>query len=108
MSTRPPVWEAYFQAFGHTTRSKSVLQWLKQGLLVQWVPVNGESQVAHPRFERRLQLVKELLGPTVGPEAVVAKLQGSRHRDSARHGHHHAAMLLQSARSVMTTVITVS
>ena len=58
----------YFDKYGWSNKAKMVFAWLQQGLNVQWVPVDHPAQVVHPRYSRRLQLVRELLAQTVEPE----------------------------------------
>lgn len=77
ISMRIDTWQMYFETFGWTAKSKAVLHWLEHGLNVNWVPVQATCQQRHPRFAKRLELVKALLTKTVGESHVASKLSGA-------------------------------
>lgn len=62
------AWRAYFHwdrgGQELTREQKVVLTWLEEGVKVDWVPVEHPAQREHPRFGKRLQLVKELIEKT--------------------------------------------
>ena len=76
ISTRLPVWQIYFDKYGWTSKAKMVCSWLKDGFNVQWVPIHHPSQLKHPRFQKRLKLVQDLLIKTVGPDRAMLALAG--------------------------------
>lgn len=77
ISTRIDSWQLYFQQFGMTAKARQILQWLEHGLDISWVPVDSLSQQKHPRYAKKVELVRALLTKTVGAEQVASKLQGS-------------------------------
>jgi len=74
-STRLDAWQHYFLHFGMTAKAKQILQWLQQGLDIRWVACDAASQQKHPRYNKKIQLVKKLLHHTVGPQGVEAAMQ---------------------------------
>ena len=70
------VWQYYFQHFGMTAKAQQIVQWLQHGLDVHWVPYDAAIQQKHPRFRKKVQLVRELLHHTVGTQGVEPALQG--------------------------------
>ena len=77
-STRLDVWQHYFQHFGMTAKAKHILQWLQHGLDIQWVAFDAVSQQKHPRYKKKVHLVRELLHHTVGPPGVEPALHGTQ------------------------------
>ena len=77
MSTRLEVWQCYFQHFGMIAKAKQILQWLRHGLDIHWVPHDASSQQTHPKYRKKVQLVRELLQKTVGAQGVEPALHGS-------------------------------
>ena len=77
ISTRLAVWQCYFKHFGLTAKAKQILQWLQHGLDIHWVPYDAASQHKHPKYHKRLQLIRELLRKTVGAHRVEAALHGN-------------------------------
>ena len=59
-----------------TAKAKQILQWLKHGLDIHWVPYDGFSQRTHPRYRSKVQLVKDLLLKTIGAQGVEPALHG--------------------------------
>ncbi len=72
-----PAWKQIFHYFGHTARSKLVLSWIEHGIQLDLVAVHAKSQLQHPRFVARLQLVGKLLTKTVGKSNVANTLLGN-------------------------------
>lgn len=69
-STRLEVWQYYFQHFGMTAKAKQVVQWLQHGLDMHWVPYDAASQQKHPKYHKKVQLVRKLLHHTLGAQGV--------------------------------------
>ena len=61
ISSRIDSWRLYFRHFGLTTKTQQIYQWLEYGLDISWVPVDAPSQWLHPRYGRRLALVRHCL-----------------------------------------------
>ena len=78
ISTRLEVWQYYIQRFGTTAKAQQILQWLQHGLNVHWVSCDAAIQQKHPRYRKKVQLVRELLHHTsaVGSQGVEPALQG--------------------------------
>ena len=76
ISSRIDSWRLYFQQFGLITKAQQILQWLEYGLDISWVPVDAPTQQLHPRYAKRLELVKALLAKSLGAEQ--SKLQGNQ------------------------------
>lgn len=76
ISTRIHVWQLYFRTFGKTAKSIKILSWLHHGLDINWVPYDAPCQQSHPRYKKKVQLIKQLLKETVGDQHVAKKLQG--------------------------------
>lgn len=72
------AWKQFFHCFGHTAKSKQVLSWIEQGIQLDFVAVHAPSQLQHPRFGARLQLVQQLLIKTVGKKHVDKLLLGNK------------------------------
>lgn len=70
LRTHLPAWQQFFVIFGHTSKTDSVLDWIKNGVSLRFVHPRAAEQTAHPRFGKRIQLVAELLAKTVGAEHV--------------------------------------
>ena len=77
ISTRVEVWQCYFEHFGMTAKAQQILQWLQHGIDIHWVPHDAVCQQKHPKYRKRLQLVRELLHKTVGADGVEPALQGN-------------------------------
>ena len=77
ISTRFEVWQLYFQHFGMTSKAKRILQWLQHGLGICWVPHDASSQQKHPRYNKKVQLVRKLLHKTFGAQGVDSALHGA-------------------------------
>ena len=73
-----PAWQQLFICFGHTSHSKQVLSWIEHGIQLDFVAVHAKSQLQHPRFGARLQLVEKLLAKTVGKNNVANMLLGNK------------------------------
>ncbi|KAL0020912.1 hypothetical protein WJX77_010448 [Trebouxia sp. C0004] len=73
-----PAWHQFFLCFGHTARSKQVLSWIEHGLKFEFVAVHAKSQLQHPRFGPRMQLVEKLWFKTVGRNDVAKLLLGDK------------------------------
>ena len=78
ISSRIDSWRLYFQHFGLTTKARQIPQWLEDGLDISWVHIHATSQQLHPRYAKKLELVKALLAKTLGVEKVASRLQGNR------------------------------
>jgi len=78
ISTRVELFRRYFLSAGpFTSAAKQVLKWLAHGLTIEWTAVDSPSQQFHPRYKKRLQIVKGMLRSAVGPTRAVQLLQGS-------------------------------
>jgi Reverse transcriptase (RNA-dependent DNA polymerase) len=76
---RVAAWRQYFQwAEGEqalTPEQETLLTWLRHGVKIDWVGVDSQSQVKHPRFAIRKKQVGELLHSTLpGQEQRVKEL----------------------------------
>lgn len=78
LRNRLPAWQQLFRCFGHTAQSKQVLSWIEHGVQLDFVAVHAKSQLQHPRFGARLQLVEKLLTKTVGKNNVAKLLMGNK------------------------------
>jgi len=43
-----------------TAKAKQILQWLEHGLDIQWVALDADCQQTHPRYNKKVQLVRKL------------------------------------------------
>ena len=73
-----PAWNQFVLCFGHTAQSKQALSWIEHGLKFEFVAVHAKSQLQHPCFRSRLQLVEKLLLKTVGKNNVEKLLLGDK------------------------------
>ena len=75
------AWQMLFRTYGYTKRARHVLSWVADGIKFEFVSPFSPGQERHPRYRVRLQLVRQLLSNTVGPDAV----HGMLHRDQPAH-----------------------
>ena len=78
------AWRLFVQKYGNTKQSVQILDWVEHGMKLEFVFPFSPGQVPpdlrdkHPRNDKKMQLVEELLCKTVGAKLVHAML----HRDS--------------------------
>ena len=71
------AWKMLFAKYGYTKRARHVLRWVAEGVKFEFVSPFSPGQEKHPRFQTKLQVVRQLLSDTVGPDAV----HGMLHRN---------------------------
>lgn len=55
------AWGLMFATSGHSFKSREVLDWVKQGVQLDFVSPYNADQQRHQKYAHRLQLVKQLL-----------------------------------------------
>lgn len=72
---------------GVSKNTKQILDWLENGVEIEWVPVHAESQQEHPRYSQRVglvSLVKELSAQAIGREQVELAMEGLSLRERGK------------------------
>ena len=59
------AWEFLFDSYGHSAKSRQVMDWIKHGVHLDFVSPCSEAQRKHPKFSSRLHVVEQLLLATV-------------------------------------------
>ena len=77
LTTHVVAWQAFFMQFGNTMRSSLVLDWVSNGIKLEFVSPFSAGQDKHPRHSVKLKSVENLLSQTVGHQAVHGMLHRS-------------------------------
>ena len=70
LTTHVVAWQAFFLQFDNTMRSSLVLDWVTNGIKLDFVSPFTAGQDKHPHYSVKLKSVEQLLSKTVGHQAV--------------------------------------